>query len=56
MTLLSVNNLSVQTGGHSLVTDVSFDIQKGEWLAIIGQSGSGKSSRRQQSGGCSPRT
>lgn len=43
MTLLSVNNLSVEIGGQPLVTGVSFDIRKGEWLAIIGQSGSGKS-------------
>ncbi|MGM0896672.1 MAG: ABC transporter ATP-binding protein [Bacillota bacterium] len=43
MNLLSVNNLSVEIGGQPLVTGVSFDIRKGEWLAIIGQSGSGKS-------------
>ena len=43
MTLLSVQNLTVQAGDVPLVTGVSFDIQKGEWLAIIGQSGSGKS-------------
>lgn len=43
MTLLSVQKLTVQIGGAPLVKEVSFDIQKGEWLAIIGQSGSGKS-------------
>jgi peptide/nickel transport system ATP-binding protein len=43
MTLLSVKQLSVQIAGRPLVSDVSFDIQQGEWLAIIGQSGSGKS-------------
>ncbi|HSP22101.1 MAG TPA: ABC transporter ATP-binding protein, partial [Planococcus sp. (in: firmicutes)] len=43
MSLLKVSNLSVSKNNDTIVKDVSFDIQKGEWLAIVGQSGSGKS-------------
>lgn len=43
MTTLAVNNLSVHIGTKPLVSELSFTIQKGEWLAIIGQSGCGKS-------------
>lgn len=45
--LLSVRNLSVgmfdADGGRRVVDDLSFDVQSGEVLAIIGESGSGKS-------------
>lgn len=42
--LLQVTELSVQLAGSYLLKDVSFKIEKGESLAIIGASGSGKTS------------
>lgn len=41
--LLSVRHLSISFGSRAVVKDVSFDIQKGQTVALVGQSGSGKS-------------
>lgn len=43
MSILSVKQLSVFSKEKPLVDRVSFDIQHGEWFALVGQSGSGKS-------------
>jgi branched-chain amino acid transport system ATP-binding protein len=42
--LLSVENVSLGFGGVKALTDVSFDIRKGEIRAIIGPNGAGKTS------------
>ena len=42
--LLSVENVSLRFGGVRAITDVSFDIRKGEIRAIIGPNGAGKTS------------
>jgi branched-chain amino acid transport system ATP-binding protein len=42
--LLSVENISLSFGGIRAISDVSFDIRKGEIRAIIGPNGAGKTS------------
>lgn len=43
MAILEVNNLCKKYGDNEVIHDISFDVEKGEVLAIIGPSGSGKS-------------
>ncbi|MGD0722279.1 MAG: ABC transporter ATP-binding protein [Roseiarcus sp.] len=42
--LLAVENVSLSFGGVKAISDVSFDIEKGEIRAIIGPNGAGKTS------------
>jgi len=42
MPILEVKNVSVSFGGQMIINDVSFALEKGESLAIIGPNGSGK--------------
>src|ERR1700730_2898623 len=49
--LLSVDNVSLSFGGVKAISDVSFDIRKGEIRAIIGPNGAGKTSMLNVSNG-----
>ena len=42
-TIIQVENLSKSYGSLCVIKDISFSVQKGEVLGIIGPSGSGKS-------------
>ena len=42
--MLAVENVSLAFGGIKAISDVSFDIRKGEVRAIIGPNGAGKTS------------
>src|SRR5688572_17937538 len=42
--LLAVENVSLSFGGVKAISDVSFDVRKGEIRAIIGPNGAGKTS------------
>lgn len=43
MAMLEVNNLSKRFGELEVLKDISFNVEKGEVVAVIGPSGSGKS-------------
>ncbi|WZY01193.1 ABC transporter ATP-binding protein [Bacillus sp. FSL W7-1360] len=40
--MLVVEHLTVQLAGHRVLTDVSFSVQKGKMVGVLGQNGSGK--------------
>ena len=42
--VLKVEDISLSFGGVKAITDVSFDVKKGEVRAIIGPNGAGKTS------------
>lgn len=41
--IVSIKNVSLQIGGNNILTDVSFSVEKGEKIFIMGGDGSGKS-------------
>ena len=41
MTLLTAQNLSLSFGAFEVLKNISFTINKGEMLAVVGESGSG---------------
>ena len=42
MPLLSTHNLSLTIEGHRILNDISFDVEEGEIVGLIGPNGSGK--------------
>ena len=51
MSFLSVEKISAGYGGHPILADVSFQLEPGEFAAVIGHTGSGKSTLMQQLNG-----
>ena len=51
---LSIRNLSIDTGDRSLVCGIDLSVREGEWFALIGESGSGKSITAFSVGGLLP--
>lgn len=51
MSVLEVKKLTVGTKSQKIVKGISFDVQRGDWLAVVGQSGSGKSMTASAIGG-----
>lgn len=43
MSMLEVKHLGVRYGEHTVVQDVSFSLEEGQWLMLIGPNGAGKS-------------
>ena len=41
--LLKGNHITVRYGEHTVVDDVSFTLQEGQWLMLVGPNGAGKS-------------
>ena len=41
--MLEVNHLSVRYGSYTVVDDVSFSLNEGQWLMLVGPNGAGKS-------------
>lgn len=54
MTILRVENLSKSFGGLDVLTEVSFEVETGEKLALIGPNGAGKSTLLNVIGGQLP--
>jgi len=48
---LSVRNVDASYTGHKVVHDVSFDVARGECVALVGESGSGKTTISRSIGG-----
>ena len=41
--MLKAENITVRAGGKAIVSDVSFTLEKGQWLMLLGPNGAGKS-------------
>jgi peptide/nickel transport system ATP-binding protein len=54
--ILTVEHLSKRFGDHQALDDVSFEVARGEALALVGESGSGKSTAARIIAGLTPAT
>lgn len=43
MSLLEIKNITTTYNGHIAIKDISFNVEKGEYVCLIGENGSGKS-------------
>jgi cell division transport system ATP-binding protein len=43
-TVLQLKNVTIYQGGHMVLSNVNFELQKGDFVYLIGKTGSGKSS------------
>lgn len=43
MNIIEVKNLTTTYNGHVAIKDISFNIEKGEYVCLVGENGSGKS-------------
>ena len=43
MNLIEIKNVTTTYNGHIAIKDISFNIQKGDYICLIGENGSGKS-------------
>lgn len=43
MQMLKGNHITVRYGEHTVVNDLSFSLQEGQWLMLVGPNGAGKS-------------
>jgi iron complex transport system ATP-binding protein len=44
MRLLHTHNLQIKVGTHELITDLNWEVQRGQFWCVLGKNGSGKSS------------
>ena len=43
MSILDIKGLTIEDENKVIINNISFSVDSGEWLALIGESGSGKS-------------
>ncbi|MCQ2437613.1 MAG: ABC transporter ATP-binding protein [Clostridia bacterium] len=54
--MLTVKNLSVRYGDAQILSDLSFEVNEGDWLMIVGPNGAGKSTTLSAIVGSAPHT